>query len=176
MTSERAYEAATVGIDPVRRLLDTAEIREVVDRIAIAIDAREWASLRSLFADEVEVDHASVNGDEPASWRADALVDDWRKALAGFDATQHAVTNHVVALAGDDATCSAYVHAKHYLPNYLGSDSWTLGGRHDYRLVRTRQGWKVRATRLTVLWAEGNRQLLGLARRRFEEGLAGGWP
>lgn len=166
--------AAPTAISPVQRLLDRSEIVEVINRIANAVDAREWTSVRSSFVDEVEVDHGSLDGGELSSVEADALVEDWRAALIGFDATQHVVTNHSVCVAGAEATCSAYIHAKHYLPNYLGSDSWTFGGRYDYSLVRTRQGWKVHATQLTVLWAEGNRQLFGLARRRFEEGLTDG--
>lgn len=43
--------------------------------------------------------------------------------MIGFDATQHVVTNHAVGFAADEATCSAYVYAKHYFPKYMGSDS-----------------------------------------------------
>jgi hypothetical protein len=160
-------------VTPVQILLERAEIVQVVDSVADAIDAHEWSYLRSLFMDEVEVDHASLNGGETSIVKANVLVGEWRKTLTGFDATQHVVTNHAVRISKDAATCSAYVNATHYLPNYMGSDSWTSGSRTDYGLVRTRQGWKVRSTRLDMLWAEGNRQLFGLAQRRFEEGLTG---
>lgn len=115
--------------------------------------------MRSLLVDRVEVD---------------TLLEGWQGALIGFDSPQHVVSNHAVSYTVNEATCSAYVQAKHYLPNYLGSDSWTSGGRYYYGFLRTRQGWKVRAARLTVLWAEGNRQPFGLVRKRFEEGLTDG--
>ena len=44
-------------VTPVQILLERAEIVQVVDSVADAIDAHEWSYLRSLFMDEVEVDH-----------------------------------------------------------------------------------------------------------------------
>lgn len=157
----------------LRWLMDRAEIVDTVDLIATSFDAREWATVRSLLADEVEVEHPSLTGGETETLGADALVEGWRAALSGYDATQHAVTNHRLSVYGNGAACSAHVVAEHYLLNYQGSDSWTLRGRYDYGLSRTECGWKVDSARLAVLWAEGNQLLPRLARRRFEEGLAG---
>lgn len=164
-TAERGVE--------LRGLLDRSEIADAVNSIATLADARNWEALRSVFADEIEVDYTSLVGDEPATLRAEGLIEGWRAALSGYDATQHAVTNHLARVDGDVATCSTYVVAQHYLLNYKGGDLWALGGRYDYRLLHAPEGWKVSAIKLTVLWAEGNQLLPELARRRFEEGLDG---
>ena len=167
------------GREGLGLLLDRAEIVEVVTRVATLADARDWGALRSLFADEVELDHTSLEGGEPEAVRADDLVEAWRKTFSGFDATQHVLGNHLVRVCGDEATCTAYVRtctayvrASHYLVNYQGGDAWTFGGHYDYGLERMSRGWKVAKSKLTVLWAEGNRFLPHLAKRRCEEGLA----
>ncbi len=168
MTSERTETV------PLQTLLDRTEIVEVSTASttpstrAIGRPSARFSWRRS----RRTASHRTATGRLCVG--ADALVEEWRTTLGGFDATQHAVTNHAVSIAGDEAACSAHVQAKHYLPNYMGSDSWTSGCRQDYGLVRTRRGWRVRSTRLDVLWAEGNRQLFGLARRRLEEGLVDG--
>jgi ketosteroid isomerase-like protein len=154
-------------------LLDRAEVADTVARYATAADARDWAALRSVFAEEVEVNHPFVTGGETVRVGAEDLVEEWRAALSGYDATQHALSTMLVTVAGDGAACAAQLVAKHYLVNYQGSDSWTLGGRCDHGLVRTEGGWRVASLGLTVLWAEGNRLLPEMARRRFEEGLGG---
>lgn len=158
---------------PLRALFDRAEVQETVNRVALLSDARDWGALRSLFADEVGVDHAPLDGGEQEEMEADDLVEAWRAALSGYDATQHVISNHVVTVHErcGRAACSAYVQAHHYLLNYEGSDRWTLGGRQDYDLIRISRGWKIRTFHLIVLWATGNRHLPELARRRFEEGL-----
>lgn len=158
----------------LRSLLDRAGVIEAATRVAVLADARDWRALRSVFADEVDVDYTSLVGGEPQIVRAEDLISGWRAALSGYDATQHVVTNHLASVDGDGAACSSCVVARHYLLNYKGGDLWTLGGRHDYRLLRDPTGsWKVSATKLTVLWAEGNQLLPEIARRRFDEGLDG---
>jgi hypothetical protein len=40
---------------------------------------------------------------------------------------------------------------------------WTVGGRHDYRLKRTVDGWKIAALTLTIQWATGNMHIVTVA-------------
>ncbi len=175
-TGRRSLPGASAREDSVKEalglLLDRTEIVDVVTRVATLADARDWSALRSLFADEVELDHTSLDGGEPETLRSDDLVEVWRKTFSGFDATQHVLGNHLARVSGDEATCTAYVRASHYLVNYQGGDVWTLGGRYDYGLARTSRSWKIAKSKLTFLWAEGNQFLPHLAKRRCEEGLA----
>lgn len=170
-------DASVVGGEEgsgLRSLLDRAGVIDAATRVAVLADARDWRALRTVFADEVDVDYTSLVGGEPQTMLAEALISGWRAALSGYDATQHAVTNHLASLDGDGAACSAHVVARHYLLNYRGGDFWTLGTRSDHRLVRVEGRWKIASIKSTLLWAEGNERLPELARRRFEEGLLGG--
>jgi hypothetical protein len=69
----------------------------------------------------------------------------------------------LITVTGNEATCLAYVQAQHYLPNDTGEPTWTLGARYTYLLIRTAQGWKIRSSTLTVLWAKGNQHVMTLA-------------
>jgi hypothetical protein len=79
-------------------------------------------------------------------------------------ATQHMITNHVITLEGDHATCVAYVQARHHLPNEKGNSDQVTYGYYTNRLVRTVEGWKIRGRKLTVRWNEGNMHIFELAR------------
>ena len=98
-------------------LLDRAEISDVQLRYATGLDSRDWPLFRSCFTDEIETDFTSVFGGEPRKVGADRWTEAARRSLSGLKATQHMITNHVITVAGDDATCIAYVQARHFLPN-----------------------------------------------------------
>ena len=144
-------------------VLDRLEITDVVNRVATYADLRDWARVRDCFTDEIDIDYTSLNGGSPAHLSADILVEQWRAGLSGLQATQHMISNHLITVTGNEATCLAYVQAQHYLPNDTGEPTWTLGGRYTYLLIRTAQGWKIRSSTLTVLWAKGNQHVMTLA-------------
>jgi hypothetical protein len=150
----------------LQMLLDRAAISDTVIRYATGIDMRDWAAYRSCFTDEVEIDFTSWMGGTPRRMAADDWVAMVRETLSGFAATQHISSNHVITLDGDEATCVSYMQAQHYLPNDQGDNAFTLGGYYTNRLVRSADGWRIRACRLTVTWSTGNRHVFELARAR----------
>ena len=40
---------------------------------------------------------------------------------------------------------------------------WTVGGRHDYQLQRTADGWKISGLTFNLQWATGNMNIVNLA-------------
>jgi hypothetical protein len=49
------------------------------------------------------------------------------------------------------------------LANASGGPIWTVGGRHDYQLKRTADGWKIAGLTFTFQWATGNMHIVTLA-------------
>jgi SnoaL-like domain len=134
------------------------------------VDTRDWPLFRSCFTDEIENDSSSsAGGSHPQLVNADDWVELVRRTINGMAATQHMITNHVITLEGDQATCVAYVQARHHLPNEKGDSEQVMYGYYTNRLVRTAEGWKIRARKLTVRWNEGNMHIFELARRRLDE-------
>ena len=151
-------------------LLDRAAISDVQLRYATSVDTRDWPLLRTCFTDEIETGFATAPGSAPQRIKADDWVELVRRTISGMQATQHMITNHVIKLDGDEATCVAYVQARHHLPNETGGSAQVMYGYYTNRFVRTPDGWKIRARRLTVTWNEGNMHIFELARHRFDGG------
>ena len=149
-------------------LLDRAEISDVQLRYATGLDSRDWPLFRSCFTDEIDTDFTSVFGGEPRKVSADRWTEAARRSLSGLKATQHMITNHVITVARDDATCIAYVQARHYLPNDTGDDTQNMFGYYTNRFIRTPEGWKIRACKLTLSWQTGNWNIFALASARLK--------
>ena len=149
--------------DVTRTLLDRAELEELMNRYAAAIDRRDWGRLRTVFADgEVEADFTSMGVKQVFRGPAERWVETIRQTITGFDATQHFFANHSAEIDGDRAVDTRYMQARHQ----LGAEHYTIGGYYTGRMVRTPHGWRVAAYALTVTFSDGNRRLMGIAYRK----------
>lgn len=148
-------------------LQERSDIIEIVNRVYLNTDLREWTELRKCFYNEVEVDYTSMFGGEPQRLSADGVIKSW-DWLKEFQVTHHQVSCHVVTLQGDRAWCHVHVHATHHLPNDKGDGFWTCGELCDFGLRRTSQGWRVERLKATIAWARGNQDINQLAQSRAE--------
>jgi 3-phenylpropionate/cinnamic acid dioxygenase small subunit len=140
------------------------DIAEVVYGYATGIDTRDWAFYRSIFADEIDIDFRSWDGNAPQRMRADDWVALVQPLFKGLEATQHSLTNPRVIFDDDShATCVMYMQAAHFLRNDEGDAEFTIGGYYTNRLVKTTAGWKLCAVKLTLLWSRGNKHIMTLA-------------
>jgi len=122
---------------------DRLAILELIGKLALFLDARDWSAFEQLFTDPVHLDRTSLFRGEPETLRPTELVESYRTTLGNLDALHHLITGHVITLDGDQATCSANMQGTHVLANTSGGPVWTVGGRHDYQLKRTPDGWKI---------------------------------
>ena len=153
------------------QVADHLQVVQLLNTFGATIDARDWDGYRALFDDPVAFDYSSIGG--PAgSLSPDEVAEGARHDLGGFDHTQHAVTNHVVALDGDRATCEAHVRAVHVIRPHedalvtSGDPLFENGGHYRAGLVRRDGGWKIREWTFTQLWSRGNGGLFEVARSR----------
>ena len=144
-------------------IADRLDIIELISSLSINLDARDWSAVRGLFTDEVYSDRTSLFGGEPVTLGADEFVEGWRQSLDNLDAVNHLVANHVIPLEGDKAKCAANMQGVHVFHNPSGDDMWNVGGRHDYQLQRTADGWRIAGLTFTISWATGNMNIVALA-------------
>lgn len=145
---------------------DFNDITRRVYEYAYGIDTRDWRLYRSIFTDEIHMDFKSYNGAPGNTMKADDWVSGCRRLFDNLDATQHTMTNPLVDVSGDTARCRMYMQAEHFLQNRAGDAGFALGGYYDDQLIRTAEGWKIRAVTLNVLWNRGNRHIMELAVRQ----------
>ena len=146
-----------------RALLDRAELEELMNRYAAAIDLRDWARLGSVFVDgEVEADFTSMGVKQVFRGPAARWIDAVRQTITGFDATQHFFGNHSAEVDGDRAVDIRYMQARHQ----LGGAHYTIGGYYTGHMVRTQRGWRIASYTLTVTFSDGDRRLMGMAYRK----------
>ena len=143
--------------------LDRIDVIDVVNRMGILADAREWDALALCFADEVEVDYTSEFGGEVQKFTPQALMKDWAW-LGNLTGTQHDISSHVVDLDGDRARCRAHVRAVHVSNGERGEGLWTCWGSYDQQLRRTPSGWKICRTQFSLLGWRGNPEINVIAK------------
>jgi ketosteroid isomerase-like protein len=144
-------------------LEDRLAIIELINRLVLLLDARDWKALEHLFTDTVYNDRTSLTGGEPETLGVAEFVGGWRSLMEHLDAVHHLVTCHVINLDGDQATCAANMQGTHVLANHSGGPIWQVGGRHDYQLTRTSDGWRIAGITFTIQWATGNQNILALS-------------
>ena len=93
--------------EALREQNDRLAIVDVINRYGIAIDAGDWERLASCFTPDAKVSYGS--GSE---FHGGAEVAEFVKgATVGLTAQQHLLGNHEIAIDGDRATASTYLHA-----------------------------------------------------------------
>lgn len=142
----------------VQNLVDRAEIIDAVNIIGMGADLREWKACRAAFADKVLTDYTSLNSGTANTVVADTLIAGWADFFSKtFKATQHMITNHVVIVDGDKATCTSHFRAHHVYLGDQSSKTWTLGGLYNHTLTRVNSRWKVTQMKMTWTYEEGTR-------------------
>ena len=122
--------------------------------------------VRSAFTDTVWLDYTSLNGGEPGTIAANAMVDAWKGVLPGFETTHHHVTPVMTTRSTDGFRVILNGTATHRLASDYGDSLWTIGGYYEADLVKEAEVWKIARFTFIATWGSGNRDLLRLAQER----------
>jgi hypothetical protein len=155
--------ATTTSESTATETEDRLAILELIGNLALRLDARDWTALEAVFTDTVYYDRTSLFGGDPMTLARGDLIEGYRQSLGNLDALHHLITCQVISLDGDQATCAANMQGTHVLANSFGGPIWTVGGRHDYQLQRTADGWRIAGLTFTIQWATGNMHIVTLA-------------
>jgi hypothetical protein len=136
-----------------QRALDRRAIIDLAVTYAIAIDTRDWNLLSTVFVPGAIAEYRGYGYSEGY----EAIEQTCRDAVAGLVSTQHLLGNHLVTFETNDrATSICYVQATHVAPPRGGGSMYTVGGRYDDDLVRTKLGWQFARRTLTIVWSTGD--------------------
>ena len=131
---------------------DMAEIVNVVNLYALAVDTLQFDLFDMVFTADARVDFPKFVLTGIASIRGR-----FAEAHAPLDTSQHVVTNHQVLVSGDMANCISYSRVRFVrnLPDG-GGNWWETGGWYDDHLVRTPAGWRIDSRVCRTNWWDGN--------------------
>jgi 3-phenylpropionate/cinnamic acid dioxygenase small subunit len=133
---------------------DVVEITQLLYRYARAIDTKDWKELERVFTPDARIHYAVERG---AELRFPELGPWLSGAMTIFKATQHVITNPLIEPSGDSARSTSYLTGTHVqIRRDTGEEVLTTeGSTYTDELVRTRDGWRIRARRLERAWLDG---------------------
>ena len=124
----------------LQQLSDRIEIDDLLTRYATGLDGKDWDLWASCFTPDARIDYSAAGGitgslEEVRRWLAEVMD--------RFPMTQHLVTNKVVQIDGDRATCRSALINPMGVPDGDGMMLWIEGGYYSDELVRTGDGWRI---------------------------------
>lgn len=143
----------------IATLLEKQAVVDVITRLFVATDNKDWRAVEACLADEVLLDMSSMGAGPPARVPARSIVEGWEAGLRPLRAIHHQAGNHLVEIDGDRATAFCYGIASHYLPNPTGRNTRTFVGSYDLELEKRDGAWRINLFRFNLKYREGNLDL-----------------
>ena len=137
--------------DDLRRLSAREDIRDLLVRVALAQDARDWDGLADGFEPDAVYQHprGELRGVE-------AIVDRSRTALSPLDASQHLLGTILVTLEDEEAAAISYFQAQHVGHGTPGGDLYVIAGTYRDRLACSDGRWRISHRSQEYTWRDGN--------------------
>lgn len=142
------------------------DIRQQIQRLFSATDARDWAQVEASFAAQVTLDYSSLAGGEPSSQSPAEIVAGWQQLLPGFESTHHQIGQFDIRVERREATA----HFRGIALHYLSGQSWTVTGSYDLQLQKQGATWLVREMHFNLEQMTGDQQLPARAMDRVRKG------
>jgi hypothetical protein len=142
---------ATVA-SQMQALTDRLAVCDVPITYAKGIDTRDWDLVRSCFTAQARIAGSRSEGS------ADEYLVRLRPGVEIFPTTMHFMGNQLTSVDGDRARVETYCVAYHWMAEQAGAPdeaNLVVGVRYHDELVRTAEGWKIAARRVSPDWRQG---------------------
>jgi len=153
---------------------DREEIIEKINLYALALDSQRWDLFDRIFTEHCHADYGST-----ALWTDRVqFKTDFAAFHAPFDATQHMMMNHQVAIL-DTGHAHSLTYGSWRLLRHAAADDdgngplWDGTGWYDDVWARTHGGWRIARRTCRMTWSAGNPKVKEtLAGVTFDQDLA----
>ncbi|MGW7819701.1 nuclear transport factor 2 family protein [Streptomyces puniciscabiei] len=138
-------------------VMDRLAVDELITAYAVAVDDGDWPAYRMLFTADGRADYRSAGGIEGDAGQIAAWL---AENLARFAMRQHLIVNRQVrfGLLEHDTGDTASVRADYLNPMRFATNGTptapdlVCGGRYDFGLLRTPEGWRLREVIVKEKW------------------------
>lgn len=148
-------------MNTVDLLIERERVREVVTRLFVHTDEKDWSRARLCFADEVLFDMESMTGEAPQKVSAESIVASWEKSLGPIESVHHQIGNFLIEIAEAEAQVECHGIALHHHPNASGQNTRTFVGTYEFRLRRPEASWKIDEFHFYLRFIDGDLDLEG---------------
>ncbi len=132
---------------------------DVITRLFVGTDKRDWESVKNLFERHVLFDMTSLNGGRPATLTPEQIVDGWEAGLEPIKHVHHQTGNFLITINGPSAHAFCYGIAYHYRETKSGRNTRVFVGSYDFDLRRHDEDWKLSSFKFNLKFIDGNPQL-----------------
>jgi 3-phenylpropionate/cinnamic acid dioxygenase small subunit len=124
-------------MDGLQALLDRAAIHDLLMQYARGVDHRDLELVASCFAADAVYDGSLGSGG------IDVVLAALRERMPRYRTTMHFLTNPLIAVQGDTATCETYALVYHRLESEDDAEDFIVGVRYLDELARRAEGWRI---------------------------------
>jgi 3-phenylpropionate/cinnamic acid dioxygenase small subunit len=131
-------------MDAVQALIDRAAIHDLIMRYARGVDRRDLELVASCFAPDAAYDGALGTGG------IDVVLAALRERMPRYRTTMHFLTNPLIEVQGDHASCETYALVYHRLESEDDAEDFIVGVRYLDELARRPDGWRIISRRTAM--------------------------
>jgi hypothetical protein len=135
----------------VQWLVDRTEISDLLLAYARCVDTKQWDTFVGLFTPDAVLEYP-WEGEWSKHVGHEDLAAKLDHSFSRYWATQHMSSNHQIAIDGDTASTTSYLHSAHMRDPEDQQDHWDVGGWYRCDLRRTPEGWRFTHLVLDVVW------------------------
>lgn len=136
---------------------DRTSITGQINLYGMAVDSRQWDLFDGIFTPDVHAEYGGSPFTGLEAFKQGAAL-----AWGRFDCSQHAMSNTVIRVDGDQANALTYGSWCIVRSGVEGGDLWEGRGWYDDRFVRVDDRWLITRRLCRVMWGSGNPRVMQL--------------
>jgi hypothetical protein len=136
------------------------EVEDLVVKMFVATDERDWPTLETCFTDPLVLDMTSMVGGTPLSMTPRQVASAWSDGFKPLTHVHHQIGNVRTKLTGGAATVRCYGIALHHRSTVVDeAKSRRFVGSYEIDLKTTAGGWRICRLKFNLKFIDGNLQL-----------------
>jgi SnoaL-like domain len=140
-------------------LVTRLAVEDVVVRMFVATDERDWSTLEKCFTEPFVLDMTSMVGGTPASMTPKQVAQAWAEGFKPLDDVHHQIGNLRTRVNGNEAVVRCYGVAFHHRAKATGIKSRVFVGTYELTLRAAADGWRINHLVFKLKFIDGNLEL-----------------
>ena len=141
-------------------LVTRQEVEEVVVRMFVATDERDWSTLKTCFSAPFVLDMTSMVGGSPATMTPEEVANAWAEGFKSLDHVHHQIGNLQTRATASTATVSCYGVALHHRSRITAElKTRRFVGTYEFTLKKQSEIWRIAHLKFLLKFIDGNLSL-----------------